>query len=176
MLSLPAVRPLTVSTLTALTLSAPGAASAQSATFAAEFYDNLSFSGAPALTRDDPTIDFDWAQDAPGPGVPPSGFTARWTGTIVAPTTARYTLATTSDDGVRLWIDGALVIDHWTDHSATRDTADLDLVAGQSYAVRMEYFDSGWEAVARLTWSSPTRPEAPVPASSGGPIARPPIR
>ena len=41
-----------------------------------------------------------------------------------------FVFSTTSDDGVRLWVGGRLLIDHWTQHAATTNTASMSLVSG----------------------------------------------
>ena len=61
------------------------------------------------LTRTDPTVDFDWASSAPDPAVQADNFSVRWSGQIMAPVTGNYTFTTTSDDGVRLYVNGQLL-------------------------------------------------------------------
>jgi hypothetical protein len=61
-----------------------------------------------------------------------------------------YELAVTHDDGARLWIDEALVLDQWETCCRT-DTADVFL-SGGAHALRMEMFDSGGAAVAQFSW------------------------
>jgi hypothetical protein len=70
----------------------------------------------------------------------------------------RYKFTTVTDDGVRLFIDGRPVIDQWHDQSATAVDATVDLDSGV-HTIRMEYFDSGWEAQARLSWDTVDQPE-----------------
>ena len=114
-----------------------------------EYYANPSLSGSPALVRTDPTIDYDWSQGAPAPGLPSDNFSVRWTRTLnLAGGTYRFT--TTTDDGVRLWVNGHLLIDRWRPQSA-RSFSDVIYLQGD-VAVRMEYFEERGEAVARLRW------------------------
>jgi hypothetical protein len=93
-------------------------------------------------------------------------------GELEAPLTESFTLITTSDDGVRLWLDGRLLIDNWTNHSATDDRARVDLIAGQVYALRMEYYEDGGGAAARLSWQSPTIARQVIPAGPLQPSTR----
>ena len=69
-----------------------------------------------ALTRTDATVDFDWASASPDPAVQADNFSVRWSGQVQAPVTGTYTFTTASDDGVRLYVNGQLLIDNWTDH------------------------------------------------------------
>jgi beta-glucosidase len=56
----------------------------------AEYFASDDFTGAPAATRIDPQIDFDWNSASPVPQVPAGHFAVRWTGTIAAPAAGVY--------------------------------------------------------------------------------------
>ena len=82
-----------------------------------------------------------------------NNFSARWTGSLLAPSSGSYLFQTVSDDGVRVWVNGVQVINNWSDHSSTTNTsAALTLQAGVRYAVRVEYYDRTGSAVMRLRW------------------------
>ena len=74
-----------------------------------------------------------------------------------------YTFHTLSDDGVRLWVNRVQVINNWTDHSPTENVGSSDLVAGQLYDIRMEFYENGGGAVAALSWSAPDLPVEIIP-------------
>ncbi len=58
---------------------------------------------------------------------------------------------------MRLWINGSLVIDNWTQHGTTDDlSATIPLVKNTRYAVTMEYYDLSGTGVARLQWKTPS--------------------
>jgi glucose/arabinose dehydrogenase len=136
--------------------------------FVGEYYDNQNLTTL-ITTRSDASIDFDWGNASPATGVGADTFSVRWTGNVVPQFSETYTFYTVSDDGVRLWVNGALVVDNFTDHGPTENTASVALVAGQSYSIKMEYYENGGGAVAKLHWSSPSTPRRPVPAGAGGP-------
>ncbi len=122
------------------------------------YYANPALSGPPVLTRVE-GVDFDWGPDAPGAGLPADNFSARWAGRVRAPRSGTYRFQTLSDDGVRVWVDGALIIDNWTPHAPTLDTsATLALVAGQRYDVTVEYQEFGGGATIQLRWQTPNAP------------------
>lgn len=102
-------------------------------------------------TRVDPTVDFDWRGE-PAPGVAHDLFSVRWTGQVETDQAGDYQFFTDSDDGVRLWVDGKLVIDDWTVHPVKGLSARLRLAARTRYPIKMEYFQERGEAVARLSW------------------------
>ena len=117
--------------------------------YSGEYFANATLSGAPVLTRSDAAIDFDWGLEAPASGLPPDGFSVRWSKTehLDAGT---YRITATTDDGVRVRLDGVLVIDGWTDHPPTTYTFDTALSEGD-HSITVEYYDSGGGALARCT-------------------------
>lgn len=156
------------------TITTPGMNGSYQATFvettgfSAEYYDNIDLSSL-VLSRADAAIDFDWGTGSPGAAVGPDTFSARWTGTVVPQFTETYTFYTVSDDGMRLWVNGNPLIDNWTNHAPTENTATIALTAGQSYSIKLEYFENGGGAVAKLHWSSPSLTRRPVTTSAGAP-------
>ena len=113
--------------------------------------DNLG--GDPILTRIDPVIDFDWGTDSPDSSVNRENFTARWRGELIIPATDTYTIIANSDDGVRVFLDGAEIIEDWSNHAARDATATLDLEEG-SYSIRIEYYQDAGDAELHLLWRS----------------------
>jgi hypothetical protein len=118
-------------------------------------------------TRTDATVNFDWLSGSPIPGVVKTdNFSVRWTGQVQAPVTGNYTFSTVSDDGVRLWVNGVLRINNWTDHAPTTNTsAPVALTAGVKYSIVMEYYERGGGAVARLRWAYPGQGTQAIPQS-----------
>ena len=131
-----------------------------------QYFNNKKLTGSPVLTRVE-AVDFDWLFGSPDSSIPVDAFSARWTGRVQAPFTGDYRLQTVSDDGVRVWLGDVLLIENWTGHPPTTDTsAAVHLEAGQSYPVKVEYFDSKKGAVMRLRWLVPGAPGAvAIPAS-----------
>ena len=118
-------------------------------------------------TRTDATVNFDWSSGSPVPGVvQANNFSVRWTGQVQAPVSGNYTFSTVSDDGVRLWVNGVLRINNWSDHAQkTNTSAPVALVAGVKYSVVMEYYERGGGAVARLRWAYPGQGTQVIPTS-----------
>ncbi len=128
------------------------------------YYANVELAGSPALTRTDGTVNFDWQQAGPGTPLPGDRFSARWTGQMEAPVSGAYTFATLSDDGVRLWVDGKLLIDNWTLHPPTRNsTAPQMFVAGKKYDIKLEYYENAGGATMKLYWAYTGQPEQVIP-------------
>jgi beta-glucosidase len=119
-----------------------------------EYFTNQDLSGSPALTRVDDHVEYNYGGSAPAPGIPSDHFSIRWTGSLTAPTTGDYTLGMTSDDGSRLYVDGALVVDNWGNHSARTVTAIVHLDAGE-HTIRIEYYDNTGNASVTFGWNPP---------------------
>jgi len=116
----------------------------------AEYFPNRTLSGAPALTRFDQVINFDWGTGSPGPGLPADNFSVRWTRAEWFDS-GTYRFSARSDDGFRLWVGDMLVIDAWYDQQAGWITRDLYLNRG-TYAIRVEYYEHEGGALVYLTW------------------------
>jgi glucose/arabinose dehydrogenase len=119
--------------------------------FAAEYFDNIDLTGTPALARVDDGIDFDWGGGSPDPAVPPNNFSARWTRTL-SYDAGTYRFSVTGDDGIRVLVDGVVVVDGWHYQPPTTYSADVALTAGP-HTVTVEYFEFGGGAVARYSES-----------------------
>jgi hypothetical protein len=130
-----------------------------------EYHVGTNLSGPVALTRVDPAVDFDWGMGSPAAAIPADGFSVRWSGEVDVPRADTYDFITTTDDGVRLWVDGQLLVDAWTDHSKRDDTGRITLTAGR-HTIKLEYYENGWDAIAQLAWSSPNLPRQPIPAAA----------
>ncbi|MGE5315109.1 MAG: glycoside hydrolase family 3 C-terminal domain-containing protein [Acidobacteriota bacterium] len=120
----------------------------------AEFFNNMNLAGTPVLTRTDAAINFMW-DGKPAPTVHADSFSVRWTGVLTPPVNGRYELQTSSDDGVRLYLDGKLVIDDWKDHGMQSNSYRTDLEAGRQYEVRLEFYENGGSAGIRFGWTKP---------------------
>jgi PA14 domain len=133
-----------------------------------EYWANATLAGAPLLTRDDgaSSLAFDWGASTPSAacGIPADGFSARWTRNVtLAAGTYRFTVW--SDDGVRVWFDGALRLDKWRLQARTTHTFDATLSAG-THALRMEFFENQGGATAVLSWQVIANPSARISASA----------
>ncbi len=123
-----------------------------------EYYNNQTLSGSPTLRRNDPSINFNWGQSSPDASIPADHFSVRWTRTVYL-NAGTWRFTATADDGVRLWVDGSLLIDRWVNQPSSTYTADITLGAG-NHTIRMEYYDNTVNAVAQLSYSTIAAPAA----------------
>ena len=128
-----------------------------------EYFNNIDFTDL-RVTRIDPVIDFNWGFGSPDPAVGPDTFSVRWVGILQTPFSETYTFHTTSDDGIRLWVNDTLVVNDWSDHAARERSGSIKLDAGL-YDIKVEYYENTRRAVAKLAWSSPSQPKQIIPQS-----------
>src|SRR4030095_3695929 len=95
-----------------------------------------------------------WGTGGPGNGVNADNFSARWTGTFNFPG-GQTTFTATNDDGMRVWVDGNLIIDDWFGHPPETHQASPSLTAG-SHVVTVEDFELAGGAVAQVSWPQQT--------------------
>src|SRR5690606_21743026 len=95
------------------------------------------------LSRTDLNIDFPYGNSGPqnAAGVPRDRFAVRWSGYLIPPKSGRYTLCTCTDDGVRLSVDGQMLINRWVSQGSRFWWTEIDLEQGKEYPFRMEYYD-----------------------------------
>jgi len=127
------------------------------------------------LSRIDPVLDFNWGLDAPAPEVQADTFSVRWTGRLRPQFSEDYTFFVTADDGIRLWVGGELLVDQWRDQAPTTYSATKALVGGRDYALRMDFYENGFGAVARLEWESPSQSIEVIPPERMLPPNQPPV-
>lgn len=126
-----------------------------------EYFDNTDLTDL-KVQRTDPVVDFNW-NGAPDASMGLDTFSVRWTGRVQPGFSGRNTFYTLSDDGVRLWVNGQLLIDNWTTHAGTENSGTADMQAGCKYNIKMEYFQGNGGAVARLMWSSASQAKQTIP-------------
>ena len=118
--------------------------------FLAEFYNNSILSGNPTFTACDQNIGYAWIAGSGGFGLGSDNFSIRWTGRF--PFSAGvHNFTATADDGIRVWIDGNLMIDGWIDQVATTYQATLDISEGE-HTVQVDYYQNGGDASTQFYW------------------------
>ncbi|MHB1050281.1 MAG: glycoside hydrolase family 3 C-terminal domain-containing protein [Bacteroidota bacterium] len=121
----------------------------------AEYFDNKDLRGTPKLSRIDTNIDFHWGGDRPADGFGKDHFSVRWTSILRPELSGTYEITAASDDGIRVFIDGAIIIDHWSNHAVEARSAAVKLEAGRSYDIKVEFYEDGGDAAAMLGWIKP---------------------
>jgi hypothetical protein len=130
--------------------------SVPSTSWKGEYFTNQNLIGSPAMVRNDGTgfLDFLWYSDSPSPecGFPADDFSVRWTRSVHF-SAGTYRFNITSDDGFRLYVDGVLKHHAWFIQGPTDYSVDVPLSAG-NHTIRLEYYENGGWAVAKLSWKA----------------------
>ena len=143
-----------------------------SSNFIGEYFSSPGTGGSPdfgdlIFTREDDLIDFNWGNGSPNETIPDNDFQIRWAGNIFVENSGQYNFRSYTDDGVRLYIDNNIVIDHWLSQAPTSKFGDIYLEAGYHELV-MEYYEDGGGAVAQLFWTPPSSSESLVYPTENG--------
>lgn len=130
------------------------------------------------ITRIDSTINFNWVRNSPDPRVRVDNFTGEWEGYIAPRYSEEYTFTAKADDGVRVWIDGKLIIDQWDKQDQTVDgfvqgaetsqthKSSIKLKKGLKYPIRVQYFEDVQNASIQVSWASKSQQEEVIPSSA----------
>ncbi|MCB0037221.1 MAG: hypothetical protein KDE51_24490, partial [Anaerolineales bacterium] len=122
----------------------------------ATYWNNINLSGQATLVRTESNIDQNWGSGSPAVDIATDRFSAQWTRELSLPA-GRYRFEVTADDGVRLFVDGQLLIDAWQVQAATTYSAET-LVANEPIFVELQYFENTGLARVNLSWTSVAAP------------------
>ncbi|MFD6394561.1 PA14 domain-containing protein [Nocardia sp. NPDC060259] len=124
------------------------------------YYDNPYLAGVPkewatGVGAPDGALSKNWG--ATPPVTNSGGWSARMIGEIELAQVGDYKLGFVAVDGVRLWIDEVLIVDSWTDNTATVSSGTFtNQVAGSRHKVRVDYYNrSGNTGGIDFTWTTP---------------------
>jgi hypothetical protein len=115
-----------------------------------QYYANRDLSGGPLMVREEPVLSFYWGEGAPVADLPADGFSARWTRTLTLDAGA-YRFYARADDGVRLFLDDAALIDEWKDTANRTFVVDRAVSSG-SHTLRVEYYENLGAAYVAAWW------------------------
>ncbi|GAB2586210.1 PA14 domain-containing protein [Spirosoma areae] len=119
-----------------------------------DYYTGINFERK-VFTRVDPQLNFDWRNHNPGPGIPHSYYSIRWTGKLLAPATGEYRFYAKVDDGIRIWVGNKKVMDSWQLNDSQNFSGTVALEAGHYYDLRVDYFNDMLEGEIQLFWQRP---------------------
>ncbi|GEM_PF-2096326 len=167
----PTPAPTGTPTATPVPTATPTPASCPAGQYAAQYYNNTTLSGSPVMSQCEAGINYTLGTSWPGNGLGPNSFSVRWTGQFSFGA-GTYTFTALTDDGMRVWVDGALIIDGWTDQSPTQYQGNVTMTAGQ-HLVKVEYYQDAGGATAQLSWGlAPAATPTPVACPLGQYVAQ----
>lgn len=116
------------------------------------YYANLALQGAPVFTRIDQAVVFNWGPNPPGSGLGSQYWSARWT-SVQFFTAGTYRFTITSDDGVRAYVDGQIILDAWRDQAPTTFFVNVQMTTG-NHALQIDYYQGVGDASIAVSWQS----------------------
>lgn len=119
-----------------------------------EYYSGRNFNRK-IFSRTDPQIKFNWDNRSPGPGMPVTEYSIRWTGRLTAPKSGEYQFSALVDDGIRVWVRGVKVLDAWGPHDHEQISGLVAMKEGFNYDIVVEYFNGILEGQIELFWEIP---------------------
>ncbi len=140
----------------------------------AVYYNSTDLTGQPNVTvteTNNPAITWDFGSGRPDPALPYDNFSVRWTGQVLPQYSETYTFDGRSDDGMKLWVNGQLLINQWKAQGATDVLGTIALQAGVRYDVVCEYLEVTSTAEAHLSWYSNSQPKQIIPTGRLFPTA-----
>lgn len=131
---------------------APDCANIPNGEFCTTFFDGKDLNPTKRIdTRTERDINFYWTRQ-PHLNVWRDNFSARWIGNFDL-AEGEYTFTARADDGVRVWVDDKLIIDEWR-HQGARTFPSQQFLTSGVHTIKMEYFEGGGHAVAKLDWTA----------------------
>jgi len=142
----------------------------------AQYFSNMTLSGTPTTGSSPATLDFDWGYGGP------ASLVDKWSARFTINATfdgGAYVFAARADDGVRILIDGTLLLDGWRDQPVTTYTATKTLSG--DHLITVEYYDNADDAVLHVWWAlaavppAATTTETAAPSTTPAPTPRPTV-
>jgi len=133
----------------------PGEAKDGTSGLKAEYYDNADLTGAPRLTRIDPTVNWIWKDSTPLSGHWGDAFSVRWSGFLVPPHSGMYRLSVSGHNAYKLSLDGRVLVDSQFIHHPLLKAESVRLKAGRPYSLQLEYASWGLDPQVQLLWAPP---------------------
>jgi len=121
-----------------------------------KYFNNSEWTGEPAVTRIDPSVNFSWGALSPATQINTDNFSVRWTGKLVPPESGKYLLGFSGNGGVRLVLDGRVHFEDLANRRTRTLFKEINLEKGISYDLRLDYQEKANNyAAVRLVWAPP---------------------
>ncbi len=125
----------------------------QYAEWKSEYFDNPNVQEPPMVLRNEVDINYNWGPNPPAPGVPANNFSARWSRRVSIGEDGNYLVRADVEGGVRLWVDGVLLIDSWTSEGLRGLEAQTGDIRHGDHDLRVDYFKASGNGQIRISAS-----------------------
>jgi beta-glucosidase len=118
----------------------------------AEYFKGTNFQNL-TLVRTDPGVNFDWREGATHELK--ENFSVRWIGTLIPPAAGDYEIGFKATGGFRVWLDNQLIGQSGENDTSRTRIKPFHLIAGHTYAIKIECSQEGPAGRAQLIWREP---------------------
>ncbi|WP_299609913.1 glycoside hydrolase family 3 protein [uncultured Aquimarina sp.] len=118
-----------------------------------EYFDNKEWKGTPKVTRNDSIVNFIWVSTKPFENATSDNFSVRWTGKIVPEESGNYRVGLRASSAGKLYVNDSLKVDFKDDHEPKMKYLDMNMVAGESYDIKIDYYNYHTDPQAQLVWA-----------------------
>jgi beta-glucosidase len=120
--------------------------------FEAKYYNNIHMEGDPIQKEMTQSIRYTTTGNTQfANNVPLNNFSAVYTGNFKAPVSGTISFTISGDDGYRLYINDQLAFEDWGTHAITTKAIEKEVKKGESYQLRIEYFQAGGDGHLEFT-------------------------
>jgi len=103
------------------------------------YYNGRSFEGKPVVTRSDHAVDFNWIMNKAHADLDAYCFSVRWTGRLVPPESFDGYIGFNTQDSMRLYVDGRLILDGWGEKKDANQTVPFRFEQGRAHDLVIEF-------------------------------------
>jgi outer membrane protein OmpA-like peptidoglycan-associated protein len=114
-----------------------------------EYYQGDNFQKL-VKVRQEKEIYFDWKYKKPISELDAEYFSVRWKGKVYAEKGGKYVFTIYADDGMRLWLNGKLILNAWKDQPPTLYEKRVVLEKDQFYDIRIDYYQKQYQTTAAV--------------------------
>lgn len=112
-------------------------------------------------------INFNWGTGSPDSTIPNTTFSAKWQGEVEAKYSEEFTFYAQTQGATKLWVNGQLICNKAYDDTDTIQElyGKINLIAGKTYSIQLEYCETFSSASIKLLWSSASQTKEIIPAN-----------
>ncbi|MBN1565340.1 MAG: SH3 domain-containing protein [Anaerolineae bacterium] len=121
----------------------------------AQYFNNTSLSGSPALQRIDDQINFNWGNGSPDAAINADGFSVRWTKTVNFSTSGKWVFHIEADDSLNMWIDSTQIVAKWGAGGYWTEDVTIGALTAGDHDLKVEYKEETAGAQVKVWWEGP---------------------
>lgn len=130
-----------------------------------EYYDGNNFNKL-VKVRQDKQLYFDWDYESPMPELDAEYFSIRWRGKMYSGEGGKHIISAYTDDGMRIWLNGKLILNAWKDQPPRLYEKRVLLEPDQFYDIRIDYYQKQYQTTAAVFLNKDGEERIPLNANN----------